>query len=212
MEQNGVKGIRFITKKNFLGSPDDTNPEFRNPDNACYCMKDEDTKFKCFKSGVMDMKPCKRDSNPPVALSQPHFYNADQSFLDALEGMKPSKEKHEFFVDVHQQFGFPIAMRPRFQLNIVIGRYIDRTWDAISKMPEEIVVPFLWAQDGFGEPSDEMRDAIRFGEGAAKMVTVVGAIILFAIGGLFLVTALAFFFWCRFRSGSMQVNNKYSLD
>ena len=30
------------------------------------------------KSGVMDMKPCKRDSMAPVALSQPHFYNADQ--------------------------------------------------------------------------------------------------------------------------------------
>ena len=95
MEQNGVQGIRYVTKHNFLGSHKDPNSEFYNPDNACYCLEDESPTFKCFKSGVMDMKPCKRDSMAPVALSQPHFYNADQSFLDAVEGMRPSKEKHQ---------------------------------------------------------------------------------------------------------------------
>ena len=132
MVQNGVQGIRFVTRKNFLGSHSDPDSEYYNPDNACYCLEEESPDFKCFKSGVMDMKPCKRDSMAPVALSQPHFYNADQSFLDAVEGMRPSKEKHEFFVDVHQKFGFPIAMRPRFQLNMVIGRDIDPTWDVIK--------------------------------------------------------------------------------
>ena len=130
--QNGVEGIRFVAKENFLGSHSNTSCKFYNPDNACYCLEDENPSFKCFKSGVMDMKPCKRDSMAPVALSQPHFYNADQSFRDAVEGMRPSKEKHEFFVDVHQKFGFPIAMRPRFQLNLVIGRNIDPTWDVIK--------------------------------------------------------------------------------
>ena len=28
----------------------------------------------------------------------------------------------------------------------------------ISKFPEQLVLPFLWAQDGFGEPSDEMAE------------------------------------------------------
>ena len=58
----------------------------------------------------------------PLALSMPHFYQADQSFRDAIDGMKPEKEKHEFFMDVVPEFGFPLAIRPRFQLNIVINR------------------------------------------------------------------------------------------
>ena len=206
--QNGVDGIRFVTKKNFLGSHSDPKSEFYNPDNACYCLADESPSFKCFKSGVMDMKPCKRDSMAPVALSQPHFYNADRSFLDAVEGMRPDKEKHEFFVDVHRKFGFPIAMRPRFQLNMVIGRHIDPTWDVIRDMTDEVVLPFLWAQDGFEEPSDEMRDAIKFGENAAAMLTVVGAAMFFVIGAMCLLVSLAYFCWSRLSSGGMQVNKK----
>jgi len=196
VEQNGVKGIRFKARKNFLGTPDDPDPEVRNPDNACYCLKN-DPRFKCFKSGVIDMKPCKRDSMAPLALSQPHFFEADQSFRDALEGMNPSKEKHEFYMDVHQKFGFPIAMRPKFQLNMVIGRYIDPTWDVIAKMPDEIVWPFLWAEDGFGAPSDEMRDAIKFGEEAPKLLTMLGAVVFFVLGGTLLLTSLIYFCWSR---------------
>ena len=196
VEQNGIKGIRFKPRKNFLGTPDDPDPEVRNPDNACYCLKN-DPRFKCFKSGVIDMKPCKRDTMAPLALSQPHFYEADPSFREAVEGMNPSKEKHEFYMDVHQKFGFPIAMKPKFQLNLVIGRYIDRTWDVIEKMPEEIVWPFLWADDGFAEPSDEMRDAIKFGEDAPKLLTMLGAVVFFVLGGSLLLTALIYFCWSR---------------
>ena len=47
--QNGVQGIRYVTKKNFLGSHKDPNSEFYNPDNACYCLEDESPSFKCFK-------------------------------------------------------------------------------------------------------------------------------------------------------------------
>ena len=179
----------------------------RNPENSCYCLKN-DPRFKCFKSGVINMKACKRDSMAPLALSQPHFYEADQSFLDAIDGMKPSKEKHEFFMDVHQKFGFPIAYRPKFQLNLVIGRHIDPTWNKISKMPDEIVWPFLWSKGGFGEPSDEMRDAIKFGENAAAILTVAGAVMFFVIGSLCLLVSMAFFCWSRFSSGGMHVNKK----
>lgn len=30
----------------------------------------------------------------PAAVSQPHFYNADPSLLNEVDGMKPDKEKH----------------------------------------------------------------------------------------------------------------------
>ena len=70
----------------------------------------------------------------PLALSMPHFYQADQSFRDAIDGMKPEKEKHEFFMDVVPEFGFPLAIRPRFQLNVVIsGIIFELNWLKISK-------------------------------------------------------------------------------
>lgn len=61
----------------------------------------------------------------PIALSFPHFYQADQSFHDAVSGMVPVKEKHEFYVDISPEFGFPLAIRPRFQLNAIIKRDPD---------------------------------------------------------------------------------------
>jgi len=79
-----------------MGSHDDSNPNRKNPDNECYCMKDLVCmsslrnathiihlnltfkillqKYKCFKSGVLNMEPCKRDTGAPLALSYPHFY------------------------------------------------------------------------------------------------------------------------------------------
>ena len=57
------------------------------------------------------MEPCKRELEAPLALSMPHFYQADPSFLEAVEGLKPEKEKHQFFMDVVPEFGFPLAIR-----------------------------------------------------------------------------------------------------
>ena len=75
------------------------------------------------------MEPCKRTEElplgAPIALSYPHFYQADPSFLEAVEGLTPSKEEHQFYVDVLPEFGFPLAIRPRFQLNAIIRRDTD---------------------------------------------------------------------------------------
>ncbi len=44
-------------------------------------------------------------------------------FLDhnfqAIIGLRPEKEKHEFFVDVAPEFGFPLAIRYRVRNEIV---------------------------------------------------------------------------------------------
>ena len=93
-----------------------------------------------------------------------------------MEGLSPSKSKHEFYVDIAPDFGFPLAIRPRFQLNAVINRDPDVpamkviiimmmmmmiTMMMMKDFADELILPFLWAQDGFSEPSQEMADAIR---------------------------------------------------
>ena len=188
-----------------MGAHDDPNPLYRNEDNACYCLDDEN--FDCFKSGVLNMEPCKRDSKAPLALSMPHFYQADPSFVEAVSGLKPEKEKHEFYMDIVPEFGFPLAIRPRFQLNIVIGSQTYPEWDKISRMQDKIVMPFLWAQDGFDEPSDELAEAIAFGLEAPQKLPMLGAVVFFVIGGLLLLASLGYFIWRR-NSGSASLGGK----
>ena len=54
------------------------------------------------------------------------------------------------------------------------------------------MLPFLWAQDGFEEPSEEMAEAIRFGLALPQSVSKAGGVGLVLIGG---VMILAFLTW-----------------
>ena len=168
----------------------------KNPENECYCLEnDPDKKFKCFKSGVMYMEPCKRDVEAPLALSMPHFYQADPSFREAVGGLKPEKEKHQFYMDVVPEFGFPLAIRPRFQLNVVL--YGEPDFEVIANVQDDLVLPFLWAQDGFDEPSDEMASKIAFGLSAPEKLPMLGTVVFLVLGGVLLLICLAYFFWYK---------------
>ena len=121
---SGLESYRFIPPLNALGSHTDQDPNTQNLANSCFCQQSKG--FSCFKSGVLNLEPCKTTSElphgAPIALSFPHFYQADQSYLDAVEGMKPNKSLHQFYLDIEPTFGFPLAIRPRFQLNAIIRR------------------------------------------------------------------------------------------
>lgn len=194
---------RYIPPPNAMGSPDDKDPERRNEANSCYCVDG----FACFKSGVLNMAPCKRTPDrpkgAPLALSYPHFYQADPHYLNAVEGLSPDKERHQFYVDLQPEFGFPLAIRPRFQLNLVINR--DESIPILSKFPEELVLPFLWAQDGFDQPSPEMVQAIRKGLDIPTKYSRLLGVVLLALGGGSLLSSLVWILWKR-RSGQLQHN------
>jgi len=198
-----LNSLRFIPPVNALGAADDTNETMKNADNQCFCMKDEG--FDCFKSGVMNMAPCKVTADlpngAPIALSYPHFYQADPHYLNSVEGLKPDKEKHQFYVDISPEFGFPLAIRPRFQLNVVIKR--DTDIDIMSQFSEELVLPFLWAQDGFSAPSEEMSKAIMFGLAAPAKFSLLGGIGLMVVGGSLVLCVLVWLLVSRRNSSGL---------
>lgn len=65
----------------------------------CYCS-DQD----CVPSGALNISTCKYGA--PVFLSMPHYYLADPSYTDAITGMNPDKEKHEFSLIVEPVSSF----------------------------------------------------------------------------------------------------------
>ena len=129
-DHQGLTSYRFIPPQNSMGSHTDPDSNIRNTDNSCFCIKEEG--FSCFKSGVLNLEPVFRTmakqygrNGYPFAISFPHFYDADQVFLDSVDGLKPSKERHQFYVDVHPESGLPLAFRPRYQLNTIIRKDSD---------------------------------------------------------------------------------------
>ena len=61
-----------------------------------------------------------------------------------------------------------------------------------SQFTDTLVLPFLWAQDGFEEPSEEMAEAIKFGVSAPGAVSRAGGVGLVLTGG---IVVLAFLTW-----------------
>lgn len=108
--------------------------------------------------------------------------------------MHPDKEKHQFYIDVVPEFGFPLAIRPRFQLNAIIRR--DEGIEVMAGFQEELVLPFLWAQDGFSEPSEAMADAIKLGLKVPGLSVVAGAALL-VLGLGMLALGLLWVLWRR---------------
>eukprot|EP00092_Neocalanus_flemingeri_P046420 GFUD01052219.1.p1 GENE.GFUD01052219.1~~GFUD01052219.1.p1 ORF type:complete len:595 (-),score=120.44 GFUD01052219.1:139-1923(-) len=180
---------RFIPPVNALGSHTDPDPTKVNLANSCYCRQSKG--FSCLKSGVLNLEPCKVSPDlprgAPIALSFPHFYQAHPSFQEAVEGLRPNKTLHQFYVDIEPTLGFPLAIRPRFQLNAIIRK--DPDIAVMSNFPDELVLPFLWAQDGFDEPSPDMASAIHFGLAAPRQLPLLGGVVLLALGGAMLLVS-----------------------
>lgn len=59
-------------------------------ENKCYASTDS------MPSGVMNISICNYDH--PMFMSFPHFYEADGSYVDAVNGMAPEKEKHQSYM------------------------------------------------------------------------------------------------------------------
>ncbi|XP_058800760.1 lysosome membrane protein 2-like isoform X2 [Phymastichus coffea] len=71
--------------------------------NSCYCHKRfNDTGGKnliCSPKGIFNTSVC--NFGAPILSSLPHFYLADESLLDNIDGLKPKEKLHETYVDIH---------------------------------------------------------------------------------------------------------------
>ncbi|GFR17097.1 platelet glycoprotein 4 [Trichonephila clavata] len=104
---HGIKTLRFGMASNTFATGEE------NPYNKCYC------EGSSCRSGIMPMN-CKKGA--PYVISMPHFLEADQELVNAVEGVHPNPEKHKTYVDVEPTTGFVLNAAFRVQLNGVARR------------------------------------------------------------------------------------------
>lgn len=73
-----------------------------DPDLGCLCEPaTETTPRKCARKGTFDIYRCMK---APLVASLPHFYDADESLLELVEGCNPNKviRKKEFVTETEK--------------------------------------------------------------------------------------------------------------
>ncbi|XP_051963093.1 lysosome membrane protein 2-like [Xyrauchen texanus] len=109
-EVKGIPAFRFAPPSDVLAPPDE------NPSNAGFCVPAGD----CLGKGVLKVSVCRQGA--PIVVSFPHFYQADRSYISAIEGMNPNEEEHETYLDINPTTGVPIRACKRAQLNVILKR------------------------------------------------------------------------------------------
>jgi len=82
----GVKGYRYLAGERMI----DNGTKY--PENLCYSEGSKDM----YPSGVFNISACRFSS--PVFMSYPHFYGADEYYLDLIDGLEPNQSKHESYI------------------------------------------------------------------------------------------------------------------
>lgn len=92
-----IEGIAFMSDNNTL------------PGAKCFCKPNEICKQGVTFAGS--------NGDIPLYLSFPHFYSADLSFGEAVDGMSPNESKHRFEFVLEPHLGVPLKVNAAFQLN-----------------------------------------------------------------------------------------------
>ncbi|XP_068429658.1 lysosome membrane protein 2c isoform X2 [Clinocottus analis] len=87
-----------------------------NPANAGFCVPAEN----CLGSGVLNVSPCKQGA--PIIMSSPHFYQADEKYIQGVFGMSPQKELHQTLIDINPLTGLIIQAAKRLQVNVQVEK------------------------------------------------------------------------------------------
>ena len=82
----GLTGVKYISDNTIFDNG--TKVDSR----LCYYDREN------IPSGTLNISLCKWGA--PAFISLPHFYLADPIYRENIDGMKPSKEKHELSISI----------------------------------------------------------------------------------------------------------------
>ncbi|XP_029158687.1 scavenger receptor class B member 1 isoform X2 [Nylanderia fulva] len=143
VEKTGIKADLYTPPDLVFGQPNETF------ENECFCSDGMDT---CPPQGLQDISPCQYSA--PVYISFPHFYKADPTLLNAVDGLKPVAKLHETYFKIQPKLGVPVEAKVRVQLNLKVEQ--QRNIAVVSKF-SDIVFPIMWLEEGIEELTPPIR-------------------------------------------------------
>ncbi|XP_044251240.1 protein peste [Drosophila takahashii] len=129
--------VHGVTAYKFSGTAHAVDNGTLHPETSCYCVGG-----KCMPIGVINIGPCA--FNASVYMSFPHFYMADPSYLEAIEGLRPEREKHEFFMTLEPNAGVPMDVGGGFQANYYMEPIPGS--NLYSNVPT-VMIPMMWCEE-----------------------------------------------------------------
>ncbi|EDW75853.1 uncharacterized protein Dwil_GK14976 [Drosophila willistoni] len=129
--------VHGVTAYKFSGTDHALDNGTVYPETKCFCEEGD-----CQPIGVINIRKCAQNSS--VFMSYPHFYKADPSYLEAIEGLSPDQSKHEFFMTLEPNAGVPMDVGGGFQAN-----YLMEPIPGISlfRNVPRVMLPMMWCEE-----------------------------------------------------------------
>ncbi|XP_050424285.1 protein croquemort-like isoform X2 [Adelges cooleyi] len=131
---NEIEGI------NFAAGSDVFNNTCNCPPSGCQQLP-----------GVRSLNLCGNNNPLPLFVSFPHFYLADPSYGQMINGMKPNKSLHEFKIILEKDYSIPLSVDAKFQFNVKISPI--KEFSILRNVPE-LYLPTFWFSESFVIPQN----------------------------------------------------------
>lgn len=141
---HGIQGTKYI-----LGTRAIDNGTL-HPENKCYFQRD-------FPSGVWNNTDC--SFGQPMYVSYPHFYLADPSYTEAVDGLSPQKELHESSMTLDNKLSITLETTARMQMNVLLEEY---GYIGLFKKVPKILMPLFFVEQKF-RMNEEQASELYFG-------------------------------------------------
>ncbi|CAH2012386.1 unnamed protein product [Acanthoscelides obtectus] len=173
----GVRGYRYIADNIFDNGT-------TRPENSCFC------KGECIPSGMLNVSACRQDS--PSFLSFPHFYSADPYYSNMVGGMKPDRDKHQFYIIIQPKSGIVMEISAKMQVNLLLQpvQHI-RLYENVPK----VYIPLFYFTQTV-HLRDELAENLRMIQSMPDYANYL-VIILCFLGLISVCWALCSFFCCK---------------
>lgn len=145
------------------------------PENECYCVGGP----PCLGGGLFNISACKFGS--PTIISWPHFYQADQKYLDAVVGLNPDAGKHALYIDISPRTGAPVRAEARLQINVAVP-YVPEVKPAANL--REMIFPIVWFEDAVTELPKDVLDLLQMAENVPAVTKASMTLAFFVIGAV----------------------------
>ncbi|KAK2583550.1 hypothetical protein KPH14_009504 [Odynerus spinipes] len=132
-ETHGIPTLRYkISTDVFNNSATD----------SCYCpkMAEDSSIRRCPPVGIYNSSAC--NFNTPTLVSFPHFYGADESVFESIDGLKSEKNLHGTYLDIHPRLGVPMGGSSKLQLNIEVRKAIRLPYT--GRLKDGTILPLIW--------------------------------------------------------------------